>query len=85
MNIPSSNTTFWRAREFSVPTSPFIRPGLPPSAALGAQGWSASAELVRRLLHQIGYSLQTPAKADLVGHQHAAQSPSTIPTALTYV
>jgi len=32
------------------------------SGALVAQGWSASAELVRRLLHQAGYSLQTPAK-----------------------
>jgi hypothetical protein len=32
------------------------------SAALGEQGWSASAELVRRLLHQAGYSLQAPAK-----------------------
>ncbi|MEZ5223348.1 MAG: ISAzo13 family transposase [Ilumatobacteraceae bacterium] len=29
---------------------------------LGAQGYRASAELVRRLLHQMGYSLQAPAK-----------------------
>lgn len=29
---------------------------------LSAQGFSVSAELVRRLLHQMGYSLQAPAK-----------------------
>ena len=29
---------------------------------LAAQGFKASAELVRRLLHQMGYSLQAPAK-----------------------
>ncbi|MGH9291021.1 MAG: ISAzo13 family transposase [Acidimicrobiales bacterium] len=29
---------------------------------LGDQGYRASAELVRRLLHQMGYSLQAPAK-----------------------
>lgn len=29
---------------------------------LGREGYSASAELVRRLLHQMGYSLQAPAK-----------------------
>lgn len=29
---------------------------------LGAQGFKVSAELVRRLLHQMGYSLQAPAK-----------------------
>jgi hypothetical protein len=29
---------------------------------LTAQGYTASAELVRRLLHQLGYSLQAPAK-----------------------
>jgi hypothetical protein len=39
------------------------------SAALQAQGWSASPELVRRLLHQIGYSLQAPAKV-IEGSQH---------------
>jgi len=39
------------------------------SAALGAQGWSASPELVRRLLHQIGYSLQAPAK-QIEGSEH---------------
>ena len=32
------------------------------SAALDEQGFSASAELVRRLLYQLGYSLQAPAK-----------------------
>jgi len=39
------------------------------SAALEEQGWSASAELVRRLLHQIGYSLQAPAK-QIEGSHH---------------
>ena len=39
------------------------------SAALEAQGWSASAELVRRLLHQMEYSLQAPAKM-IEGSQH---------------
>jgi hypothetical protein len=29
---------------------------------LQSQGYRASAELVRRLLHQMGYSLQAPAK-----------------------
>ncbi len=29
---------------------------------LQAQGFRVSAELVRRLLHQMGYSLQAPAK-----------------------
>ena len=29
---------------------------------LQGQGFRASAELVRRLLHQMGYSLQAPAK-----------------------
>ena len=32
------------------------------AADLQAQGYRASAELVRRLLHQMGYSLQAPAK-----------------------
>jgi transposase len=36
---------------------------------LRAQGFSASAELVRRLLHQMGYSLQAPAKHN-EGTQH---------------
>jgi transposase len=36
---------------------------------LQAQGFSASAELVRRLLHQMGYSLQAPAKQN-EGTQH---------------
>ena len=36
---------------------------------LGDQGFSASAELVRRLLHQAGYSLQAPAK-QLEGTAH---------------
>ncbi len=39
------------------------------SAVLTEQGWSASAELVRRLLHQMGYSLQAPAKM-VEGSQH---------------
>jgi transposase len=37
--------------------------------ALTDQGYSISAELVRRLLHQMGYSLQAPAK-QLEGAQH---------------
>jgi transposase len=37
---------------------------------LQARGFNVSAELVRRLLHQIGYSLQAPAKAN-EGAQHA--------------
>ena len=36
---------------------------------LSSQGFSASAELVRRLLHQMGYSLQAPAKQN-EGTQH---------------
>ena len=36
---------------------------------LGEQGFEVSAELVRRLLHQMGYSLQAPAK-QLEGAQH---------------
>lgn len=32
--------------------------------ALAAKGFSASKELVRRLLHQMGYSLQAPAKQE---------------------
>ena len=31
---------------------------------LQSQGYRASAELVRRLLHQMGYTLQAPAKAE---------------------
>ncbi len=34
------------------------------ASELQAQGFRASAELVRRLLHQMGYSLQAPAKAN---------------------
>ncbi|HEX3981895.1 MAG TPA: ISAzo13 family transposase, partial [Acidimicrobiales bacterium] len=37
---------------------------------LTAQGFNVSAELVRRLLHQMGYSLQAPAKQN-EGTQHA--------------
>ena len=37
--------------------------------ALQSQGFSASSELVRRLLHQMGYSLQAPAKQN-EGAQH---------------
>jgi hypothetical protein len=37
--------------------------------ALVADGFEVSAELVRRLLHQMGYSLQAPAK-QVVGAQH---------------
>ena len=37
--------------------------------ALVAEGYEASAELVRRLLHQLGYSLQAPSK-QLEGRQH---------------
>lgn len=39
------------------------------AAELQAKGFSASAELVRRLLHQMGYSLQAPAKQN-EGTQH---------------
>src|SRR5271167_1322773 len=42
--------------------------------ALSDQGYSASAELVRRLLHQLGYSLQAPAKQN-EGTQHPDRDP----------
>jgi len=47
------------------PTSPLrwtLKSTYQLARELAAQGFKASAELVRRLLHQMGYSLQAPAK-----------------------
>ena len=45
---------------------------------LQAKGYRASAELVRRLLHQMGYSFQTPAKQN-EGTAHSDRDGHAVP------